>query len=334
MGDIDLTLVWAAIIGFAVFAYVVLDGFDLGIGMLFHCFPVGEERDKVMNTVAPVWDGNETWLVLGGGGLLALFPLAYAIILPATYPLIIIMLFGLILRGVAFEFRWRKESHRALWDVSFTLGSLLAAFCQGMILGAILQGIQVENRAYAGQWLDWMTLFSVLTGLSVMTGYILLGACWLIVKTEGETQDKARRIAYCAALATIACMVVVSLATPFLDINYWDRWFTMPGLLLTAPVPILVAVCSIVLVRSLRKKAEHTPFLMGLALFLLGYIGLIISIYPYMIPRSVTIWDAATSHSGQAFMLPGALFIVPMILTYTAWSYWVFRGKVKAEGYH
>ncbi len=334
MGDIDLTLIWAAIIGFAVFAYVVLDGFDLGIGILFHCFSEGDERDKVMNTVAPVWDGNETWLVMGGGGLLAAFPLAYAIILPATYPLIIAMLFGLVFRGVAFEFRWRKESHRALWDISFTAGSLVAALCQGIILGALLQGVKVDNQAYAGGWLDWLSPFSLLTGISVVVGYILLGATWLIIKTDGVGQDKAKRIAVWAALATIGCMVAVSLATPFLDIDYWHRWFEMPGMLLAAPVPILVVVCAVTLVRGLQKNAEHTPFLMSLALFLLGYIGLIISIYPYMIPPSITIWDAATTDDGLAFLLAGAVFIIPMILAYTAWSYWVFRGKVKAEGYH
>ena len=189
MIDFDLTTVWAFIIAFAVFAYVVLDGFDLGIGILFPAITVGHGRNRAMNAIAPVWDGNETWLVMGGGGLLAAFPLAYAVILPATYPLIIAMLLGLVFRGVAFEFRWRDERHRAFWDFAFFGGSLVAALSQGMVLGAILQGIEVTGRSYSGSWWDWLTPYTLLTGLGVVAGYALLGACWLVWKLEGEVQE-------------------------------------------------------------------------------------------------------------------------------------------------
>jgi len=334
MAGMDLTIVWAAIIGFAVMAYVVMDGFDLGIGILFPTFAVGQERDQAMNSIAPVWDGNETWLVMGGGGLFAAFPLAYAIILPATYPLVIAMLLGLIFRGVAFEFRWREPSHRAFWDVAFSLGSFAAALAQGITLGAILQGIHVENDAYAGGWLDWLSPFSLLTGISVVVGYALLGATWLIWKTEGSSQRHARQMAFWLGVATLLALAAVSAATPFLSYDYWRRWFAMPGVLLTAQVPLLVAICSATFFWALRREFERVPFLMALALFLLGFVGLGISIYPYIVPRSVTIWNAAAPPESQSFMLVGALVIIPLILAYTAWAYWVFRGKAGIHGYH
>jgi cytochrome d ubiquinol oxidase subunit II len=334
MAGIDLTLVWFAIIGFAIFAYVVMDGFDLGIGILFPSFAVGDERDQAMNSIAPVWDGNETWLVLGGGGLFAVFPLAYAIILTATYPLIIAMLLGLVFRGVAFEFRWRDAQHRAFWDAAFALGSTVAALAQGITLGAILQGIRVENNAYAGGWLDWLSPFSLLTGVSVVIGYALLGATWLIWKTEGSSQERARRFAFRLSLATLTALVAVSAATPFLAHDYWRRWFAMPGVLLTAQVPLLVAICSATLFWSLKRKAELLPFLMSLGLFLLGFVGLCISLFPYIVPRALTIWDAAAPYRSQHFMLVGAAVIIPIILIYTTWAYWVFRGKAGAHGYH
>ncbi|MQB45003.1 cytochrome d ubiquinol oxidase subunit II [Rhizobium sp. ICMP 5592] len=334
MASIDLTIVWAAVIGFAVMAYVVMDGFDLGIGILFPTFEVGDERDQAMNSIAPVWDGNETWLVMGGGGLFAAFPLAYAIILPATYPLMIAMLLGLVFRGVAFEFRWRDPRHRPFWDVAFSVGSFVAALAQGITLGAILQGIHVENDAYAGGWLDWLSPFSLLTGVAVVIGYALLGATWLIWKTEGTSQNHARRVAFWVGAATLIALAAVSAATPFLAYDYWRRWFAMPGVLLTAQVPLLVLICSATFFWSLRREFERAPFLMALALFLLGFIGLGISIYPYIVPRAVTIWDAAAPRESQIFMLFGALVIIPVILVYTSWAYWVFRGKAGVHGYH
>jgi cytochrome d ubiquinol oxidase subunit II len=269
---------------------------------------------------------------MGGGGLMAAFPLAYAIILPATYPLIIAMLLGLIFRGVAFEFRWRH--HRAFWDAAFSLGSIVAALAQGITLGAILQGIHVENDAYAGGWLDWLSPFTLLTGVSVAVGYALLGSAWLVWKTTGGTQAHARRMAFRLGIATIVALAAVSAATPFLTIDYWRRWFALPGVLLTAQVPLLVVIVAGVFFWSLRRGGERLPFLAALALFLLGYVGLGISLFPYVVPRALTIWDAAAPHASQAFMLVGAVVILPVILAYTGWAYWVFRGKVAAHGYH
>jgi cytochrome bd ubiquinol oxidase subunit II len=327
-------LIWAGIIAFAVFAYVVMDGFDLGLGILFPTLAVGEERDQAMNSIAPVWDGNETWLVLGGGGLMAAFPLAYAIILPATYPLMIAMLLGLVFRGVAFEFRWRDAGHRRYWDAGFCLGSFTAAFAQGVALGAIVQGIRVTGRAYAGGWLDWLTPFSLLTGASLVMGYAMLGATWMVGKVEGSAQAHARRLAFRFGIGTLIAMGAVSAATPFLDFDYWRRWFALPGVLLTAQVPLLTLIVSAVFFWSLRRGAERLPFLMGLALFFLGFVGLGISVYPYLVPRRVTLWEAAAPLASQSFMLIGAAIIFPIIIGYTAWAYWVFRGKVGTHGYH
>jgi cytochrome d ubiquinol oxidase subunit II len=334
MATIDLTIVWAGIIAFAVFAYVVMDGFDLGIGILFPGFAVGDERDQAMNSIAPVWDGNETWLVMGGGGLLAAFPLAYAIILTATYPLIIAMLLGLVFRGVAFEFRWRDPLHRPLWDIAFSAGSLIAALAQGITLGAILQGIEVKNDAYAGGWLDWLSPFTLLTGASVAIGYTLLGATWLIWKTEGPAQVHARKLAFWLGIATLAALAAVSAATPYLAYDYWRRWFTVPEVFLTAQVPLLVVIAAGGFFWSLRRGAQRLPFLIALALFLLGFTGLGISIYPYIVPRAITIWDAAAPAQSLSFMLVGTVVIIPTILSYTGWAYWVFRGKVGPHGYH
>lgn len=332
--NLDLATVWAFIIAFAVLMYVVMDGFDLGIGILFPLYAPGEERDQAMNAIAPVWDGNETWLVLGGGGLLAAFPLAYAIVLPATYPLIIAMLLGLVFRGVAFEFRWRDPRHRAFWDTMFTSGSLVAALSQGVILGALLQGIRVEGRAYAGGWLDWLSLYSLLTGAGVVAGYALLGACWLAIKTEGRAEDRAFAHARWAALATLGLMGAVSLATPFLAGQYFARWFAMPTILWLAPVPLVTAAVAVALLRAIAGRRTWRPFLLSLALFLLGAIGLGVSMWPYVVPQSVTIWQAAAPERSQVFMLAGTVVVMPLILVYTGWAYWVFRGKVGTHGYH
>lgn len=332
--NMDLTLVWALIIVLAVFIYVVLDGFDLGIGILFNTFKVGHERDTAMNSIAPVWDGNETWLVMGGGGLLAAFPLAYGLIFSALYAPIIAMLLALVFRGVAFEFRWRDPAHRRFWDLAFTGGSLVAAFSQGVVLGALLQGIAVANRAYAGGWWDWLTPFSMLTGVSVVIAYALLGSTWLILKAEGGLQRQATAMAWWLGGATLAAIVLVSLATVFLSEAYFAKWLSFPALLWVVPVPLLVAAASWAFARSLKSGRELSPFLLTLFIFLLCFVGLCISIYPFVIPGVVTIWDAATDRSSQIFMLVGTALVLPLILIYTAWSYWVFRGKVKAEGYH
>lgn len=331
---IDLTVVWAGIIAIAIIAYVVLDGFDLGIGMLFPLLRVGKDRDAAMNSIAPVWDGNETWLVLGGGGLLAAFPLAYAIILPALYAPLIAMLLGLVLRGVAFEFRWRDPGHRKWWDRAFFSGSLVATFAQGITLGALLQGITVVGRSYGGGWWEWLSPFSLLTGFGLVIGYSLLGACYLNWKTEGELQEQAVRYASRLGIVLLLVIGAVSLATLGLEPRYHDRWLSWPNILLTAEVPVATLIVAVMFYRSLRRRREAQPFFWVLALFGLCLLGLGISIWPDVVPARVSIWEAAAPRSSQVFMLVGAIVLVPVILAYTAWAYWVFRGKVGTEGYH
>jgi cytochrome bd ubiquinol oxidase subunit II len=332
---IDLATVWAFIIAFAVFAYVVMDGFDLGLGLLFPFFPQHRDRGVIMNTVAPVWDGNETWLVLGGGGLMAAFPLAYAVLMPALYTPIVAMLLGLIFRGVAFEFRWRARREGNFWDIAFTAGSLLAAAAQGIALGAILQGVTVDGRAYGGGWWDWLTPFTLLTGAALVAGYALLGATWLIMKTTGDLRERAYALSWRLLFAVLVGLLGVSIATPFLHVAYWQRWFSWPDIIFTAPVPILVAGVTLLLLRSLRLRQDLPPFLLTLALFGLTYAGLGISMYPFIVPQSITIWQAAAPEKSQLFMLVGVVILIPMILAYTSFAYWVFRGKVDARsGYH
>jgi cytochrome d ubiquinol oxidase subunit II len=330
----DLTVIWAFIIAFAVFAYVVMDGFDLGIGILFPAFAAGRERDRAMNSIAPVWDGNETWLVLGGGGLFAAFPLAYAVILPATYPLIIAMLLGLVFRGVAFEYRWRDPGHQAFWDKAFTGGSFVAALAQGMTLGALLQGIEVSGRAYAGSWWDWLTPYTLLTGLGTVAGYALLGSTWLIWKLDGEEQTHARTLAIRWGAATIVLMGAVSLYNIALNADYAARWLSAPEIYWVAPVPILTAIVALSMLRAILKDRNSKPFWLGIALFFLGMSGLGVTIWPYAVPEALTIWDAAAPERSQIFMLVGVALTLPLIIGYTAWAYWVFRGKVADEGYH
>jgi cytochrome d ubiquinol oxidase subunit II len=332
---LDLPFIWAGLIAFAVLAYVILDGFDLGVGILFPLVPGEEYRDEMMNSVAPVWDGNETWLVLGGGGLLAVFPLAYAIILPALYVPITIMLLGLIFRGVAFEFRWKTRRGQFLWDWSFAFGSIVAAFAQGVALGALVQGIPVANRAYAGGWWDWLTPFSVLTGVALVIGYALLGATWLIMKTQNHVQRRAYDIAFWVAPGTLVLIGIVSAWTPFLNDVYLERWLVWPQIVLVGPVPLAVLALGFVLISGLIARREHSPFFASLGLFVLCFIGLGISFYPHIVPKSVTIWDAAAPDNSLAFLLAGAVVLIPLILFYTAYSYWVFRGKVSTSGgYH
>ena len=331
----DLPFIWAMLIAFAILAYVVLDGFDLGIGLLFPFLDQREHRDTAMNSVAPVWDGNETWLVLGGGGLFAVFPLAYAIILPALYAPMTAMLLGLVLRGVAFEFRWKTERGKFLWDWAFAGGSLIAALSQGIMLGALVQGIKVNGRAYAGGWFDWLTPFSLMTAVAVVTGYALLGATWLILKTEGQVQARAYHFAWRLGIALLAAIAVVSLWTPFLNPQFLARWFAWPAILYVLPVPLLTLFAAGRMLLAIREQRDTEPFFAALALFVLCYIGLGISLYPHIVPPSVTIWAAAAPDKSLAFLLAGSVVLIPAILAYTAYSYWVFRGKVDIDrGYH
>ncbi|CAH0649026.1 MULTISPECIES: cytochrome d ubiquinol oxidase subunit II [Pseudomonas] len=333
---IDLPLIWAVIIIFGVMMYVVMDGFDLGIGMLFPFVKDARDRDVMMNTVAPVWDGNETWLILGGAALFGAFPLAYAVVLEALYLPLILMLIGLIFRGVAFEFRFKaKPAKRHLWDKAFIWGSLVATFSQGVALGAFIEGIKVVERKYAGGALDWLTPFSLFCGLGLVVAYTLLGCTWLVMKTEGALQQRMHDVARPLALVLLVVIAVVSLWTPLAYPQIAARWFSMPNLLWFMPVPILVLVTFYGLLRAVARNAHYTPFLLTLALIFLGYSGLGISLWPNIIPPSISIWEAAAPPQSQGFMLVGTLFILPIILGYTFWSYYVFRGKVTHEdGYH
>ena len=335
--DINLPLVWAMIILFGVVMYVVMDGFDLGMGILFPLFKEEHDRDVIMNTVAPVWDGNETWLVQGGAGLLAAFPLAYSVILSAFYLPLILMLLGLIFRGVAFEFRFKAHDHeRHFWDKSFIGGSIAAAFFQGVTLGAYIEGIHVVDRAYAGGPLDWISPFSIFTGLSLLVAYGLLGSTWLIMKTEGDVQEKAYAITRKLVWVLLAVIVAVSVWTPFIDANIAERWFSLPNILYLSPVPVLVASSAYLLLRAVANKAHAAPFVFTLALIFLCYAGFGISLWPNIIPPDITIWQAASPPESQIFILVGTLLILPVILGYTIWAYYVFRGKVRHgdEFYH
>ncbi len=332
---IDLALIWAGLLSFAILAYVVLDGFDLGVGILFGVVGNKRDRDTMVNTIAPVWDGNETWLVLGGGGLFAAFPLAYAILMPALYAPLFAMLLALVFRGVAFEFRFRSIRHKRWWDVGFCGGSVVAAFSQGVALGAFIQGIAVDGRAYAGGWFDWLSLFSIATGLALVAGYALLGATWLIMKTGGPLQQQMRRAALPLTAIVLAAIGGVSLWTPLLHDDIAARWFEWPNIAFLSPMPIAIAAIAAFMVRALMKQRDAMPFLLALALFVLSFIGLGISLYPFAVPRAITIWEAAAPDASLGLLLVGAVILIPIILAYTAYAYWVFRGKVDPdEGYH
>ena len=333
---IDLPLIWAIIIIFGIMMYVVMDGFDLGIGILFPFIKGEKDRDVMMNTVAPVWDGNETWLVLGGAALFGAFPLAYSVVLSALYLPLILMLMGLIFRGVAFEFRFKaRPEKRHIWDKSFIGGSLVATFFQGVALGAFIDGLPVVNRQYAGGGLDWLSPFTVFCGVALIVAYALLGCTWLIMKTEGELQERMHKLGRPLALAVLVLMGIVSLWTPLAHTDIAARWFTLPNLFWFLPVPILVLVTLYSLLKAIARKAHYLPFLLTLVLIFLGYSGLGISLWPNIIPPSISIWDAAAPPQSKGFMLVGTLFIIPFILGYTFWSYYVFRGKVTHEdGYH
>lgn len=334
METLDLPFIWALIIATAVLLYVLLDGFDLGVGILFPLFKEDRHKDLVMNSVAPVWDGNETWLVLGGGGLYAVFPLAYATLLPALYAPLVIMLLALVFRGVAFEFRWRSN-RQWVWNLAFTGGSIVAAFSQGVALGAVLQGITVVDRAYAGGWWDWLSPFSILKGVALVVGYALLGSTWLVLKTEGPVREKAKGIAWATAFATLGLIGFVSLITPFLHPQYFDRWLGFPQILFSGLVPLLVAASALILFRGLKLGHDLHPFLAAQTLFILCYVGLAISLYPNIVHPSISYREAAAPDVSLHFLLVGTVVLLPMILGYTAYAYWVFRGKMDPdEGYH
>jgi cytochrome bd ubiquinol oxidase subunit II len=332
---LDFVPIWTLILGMAVFFYVLLDGFDLGVGILYGLAPDTASRNTIMNSIAPIWDGNETWLVFGGLGLFAAFPVAFAVIIPAAYFPILVMLLALVFRGVAFEFRFRDAEHKTFWDHAFNYGSAIATFAQGIVLGSFIQGYEVNGRQFAGSSLAFLTPFSLMTGLALLFGYGLLGAGWLILKTEGDIQAAARRHGRICLIGVLAAIAVVSIWTPVASPMVAARWFSWPNILILAPVPIATAAAALMTWRALGSRAETMPFAGAVLLFVLSFIGIAISLYPMIVPYHFTLWEAASSERTQAFLLVGTLALLPVILMYTGWSYWVFRGKVRADaGYH
>ena len=332
----DLALIWAAFLAFAVFAYVVLDGFDLGIGILAPFARSDAEEETMISAIAPVWDGNETWLVLGGGGLMAAFPLAYAVLLPALYAPLIAMLLALIFRGVAFEFRHRARAPPARSGPGDSCSApTWPPSRKGWRSAPSIQGVAVEGRAYAGGWFDWLTPFSLFTGVALVAGYALLGACFLIMKTEGALQERMFRFALPLAAVVLVCIAGVSLWTPLLSSAIAERWFSWPNIAFLSPVPLLVAALALGLYRAIAARREAWPFVIAILLFLASYAGLGVSLFPHVVPPSITIWDAAAPDESLAFLLVGTAILIPIILAYTGYSYWVFRGKVDpTHGYH
>ena len=330
-----LPVIWALLIGTAVALYVILDGFDLGVGILFPFFKPEQQRDHIMHSVGPHWDGNQTWLVLGGGGLWVAFPKAYAIIMSALYMPIIVMLLALIFRGVSFEFRWAAKPHHRKWDIAFAAGSTVAAFAQGIVLGGLLQEIRVDNGKFAGGSLDFLTPFSAMCGVALVAGYALLGATWLIMKTEIELEQRARKLAVPLLIAMLAFIAVVSLWTPLHSERIALRWFSLPNLYWLAPLPIATIAFSYLCWKGIVQKKMFQPFISAVMLFMLSYAGLIVSNIPYLVPPSITIWDAAADPSSQVFMLIGTVLLLPIILGYSALVFWLFRGKIRqGQSYH
>ncbi|UAW98708.1 cytochrome d ubiquinol oxidase subunit II [Halopseudomonas nanhaiensis] len=333
MENFDLSMIWAVIISFAVIMYVLMDGFDLGVGILFPFAPDEDARDVMMNSVAPIWDGNETWLVLGGVGLLAAFPLVYSILLPALYIGVFLMLAGLIFRGVAFEFRFKARSSRYLWNWAFFGGSLLASFSQGIVVGTYIQGYETEGLVYSGGPFDWLTPFTVVTGIGLVAGYALLGCTWIILKSEGYIQQWAYRLAPWLLLAVLLVFVVISFWTPLVDPAAYERWFADVRWIWI--FPILAGLSAVKILVSVFRRSQVWPFIATMSMFASTYFALLWTRWPYVIPPNFTLWDAASAPESQLFLLIGVLFVIPIILMYTGWAYWVFRGKVRVgEGYH
>jgi cytochrome d ubiquinol oxidase subunit II len=335
-GDVlDLPLIWYGLIATAILLYILLDGFDLGVGILFPFAPSDQCRDRMMNSVAPFWDGNETWLVLGGGGLFAAFPLAYALLMPAFYIPIILMLLGLIFRGVAFEFRFKSKGRtRRIWDFSYHFGSLVATFMQGTVLGTFVHGIDVQGRSFSGGPLDWLDAFSVMTGVALVCGYALLGATWIIMKTDGETQAWARKCASYMLLWVGLFIGLVSLSMPLMNADVQRIWFSLPNFFYLLPMPGLTLVFFVLLWRDLRRDRELRPFFLTLGIFLLSYIGLGVSTYPWLVPFKVSLWKAAAAPQSQSLLLVGTVVLLPIILVYTGYCYYVFRGKASHEAHY
>jgi len=332
---LDLIPIWTVILAVSVFMYVLLDGFDLGVGILFPLAPDDDARTTMMSSVAPVWDGNETWLVMGGIGIFAAFPTAFAVIFPALYFPVLAMLLGLLFRGVAFEFRPTAARTRRHWDRAFFWGSLTATYAQGCVLGQFVLGFNVTGRQFAGSPFDWVHPFVLAVGVGLVFGYVLLGATWIVMKTEGPLREWAKRMARASLVGVLLFILMVSTWTPLLHEHIAERWFSWPNIVYFSPVPVATGLLAIWLWHALNREQDVPPFLAALGLFAMCYLGLAVSLFPYIVPHVLTLWDAAGAPQAQAFLLIGTLFLIPIIFTYTGWSYWVFRGKVRGDvGYH
>jgi cytochrome d ubiquinol oxidase subunit II len=331
----SLPVVWFAIISFGVLMYVLMDGFVLGIGILAPFAEDDAQLDRMMNTAAPIWDGNETWLVLGGAGLLAAFPKAYAIMLSGLYLPVLLMLIALVLRGVSFEFRFKATTSKRIWAICFAIGSIAAAFAQGVMLGSIVEGMPLQGGKYLESPFGWFSPFSMLTGVAVVFGYALLGSTWLIMKTDGDLQNIAFALTRPLVAVVVAFMGLVSTWLPFLSSQIMARWFESGNFVWLSPVPILALVNAVALWRAVMKRADYLPFILALTFFGLGFMGLLLGMWPNLLPPNLTLWEAAAPPSSQGFVLVGTLIMLPAVLGYTWWSYSVFRGKVAADaGYH
>ncbi|HEY3947533.1 cytochrome d ubiquinol oxidase subunit II [Phenylobacterium sp.] len=340
--SLDLPLIWAAILALAVLMYVMLDGFDLGVGILFPFAGSPAERDTMMDTVAPIWDGNETWLVLGGGGLFAAFPVAYAVVMPALYVPVVLMLLALILRGVAFEFRLRgRRRGKRAWTAAFAGGSTAATLAQGLVLGGFIQGVTVKGGQFAGGVFDWLTPYSLLVAVGLVCGYALLGATWLIWRTQDELHGRARRWAWKALFATGLLLAAVSLATLFVHGQVAARWgwtghgFDLARLARLAPIPLVGVLGVAIVATGLRRGAHAWPFLGTLVVFFSGYLGLAAGFFPDIVPYGLTFRQAANADNALGLLLAGGAILLPAIIGYSLWVYWIFRGKVSGDaGYH
>ncbi|GJH13269.1 cytochrome d ubiquinol oxidase subunit II [Caballeronia novacaledonica] len=327
----EVTVIWASIIALGLFMYVALDGFDLGIGMMFPFFPDESERDIMMDSIAPVWDGNETWLVLGGAALFAAFPMVYSVLLSALYLPIVFMLIALIFRGVSFELRGKANRTKNLWNLAFVFGSVGATFCQGVMLGAYLNGVSVTRGAFSGDPFFWVTPFGFFTGLGLIVTYMLQGATYLITRTGGALQERLYTLTWPLTLALIGFIAMLSIWTPLTHAQVRLRWFHYDIHYWLYSIPVLVILIGMLMHRSLARRSRFVPFILSLGLTLLGYVGLLVSIWPHAIPDTVTLWDAAAPRSSQIFTLVGAAITIPVIMAYTTAGYWVFSGKVQSD---
>lgn len=329
-----IVLICAVLIAFGILVYVCLDGFDLGVGILFPWAPTPQIKGVMFSSIAPVWDGNATWLIYTGGVLFAAFPLAYSILMPALYLPIMFMVAAFIFRGIAFEFRLKANNTRYIWDSAFAISSTIAAFLQGTMLGAIIQGFELQNGRYIGNSLDWLSSFSLISGMALVMGYALLGATWLIYKTHGQTYDWARTIIKPTMFIVAFFIAIISINTPLEHAYIRERWFTLPNFFYLMPIPFLSGLCFLGVMYGVAKKIDGLPFLSTIALYILCFIGLAVSLYPNIIMPDISIWDAAAHASSLELVFYTLIFSLPIVFGYTIFVYRIFRGKVDEDTHH